>query len=51
VYKAHGVVALLEHPGSATLRVDMGRRGERKEPPEMLALSAHDPLEDLLREL
>ena len=48
VYKAHGVVALLEHPGLAALRVKPDRR---KEPTEMLALPAHDPLEDLLRGL
>ena len=34
VYKAHGVLALLEHPGLAALRVDVGRRQERKAPPE-----------------
>lgn len=51
MYKAHGVLALLEHPGLAALRVDVGRRQERKAPPEMLALPARYPLEDLLRGL
>ena len=52
VYHSHGGVALLEHPGLAALRVTPDQRDRgRKEPAEMLALPAHDPLEDLLRGL
>jgi hypothetical protein len=48
VYKVHGVVALLEHPGLAALRVQPKRR---KAGQPMLALPAHNPLADLLRGL
>ena len=47
-WHTHGAAALLEHPGLAPLQVQpKPRRGEQP----MLALPAHDPLADLLREL
>lgn len=47
VWHTHGPAAILEHPGLAPLQVrPKPRKGERP----MLALPAHDPLEDL-REL
>ena len=48
VWKVHGAVALLEHPGLAALRIK-GKPRKAEEP--MLALPARDPLEDLLRGL
>ena len=47
-WKLHGAVALLEHPGLATLRVQLKPR-KAEEP--MLALPAHNELDDLLRGL
>jgi NADPH-dependent 2,4-dienoyl-CoA reductase/sulfur reductase-like enzyme len=48
VWRLHGAVALLEHPGLVPLRV-RARPREAEEP--MLALPAHNELEDLLRGL
>jgi hypothetical protein len=48
VWKLHGAVALLEHPGLVSLRVQLK---PRRAPGPMLALPPHDELEDLLRGL
>ena len=48
VWQLHGAVALLEHPGLAALRV---QAKPRKAPEPMLALPAHNELDDLLRGL
>ena len=48
VAQVHGVLALLEHPGLAALRVTA--KGKRQ-PGPMLALPRHNEINDLLRGL
>ena len=48
VWKVHGAVALIEHPGLAAFRV---QTKPRKAPEPMLALPAHNEIDNLLREL